>query len=50
MQHALAKFDTGAYGLCEECDGPIPVARLRIVPEARYDVTHQAEVDARQNG
>jgi len=48
VTHALAKFDNGTYGLCEECDGPIPVARLRVVPEARYDVKHQAEVDARQ--
>jgi len=49
VQHALAKFDTGTYGLCEECDGAIPVARLRVLPEARYDVQHQAEVDARDN-
>lgn len=48
VEHALAKFDTGAYGQCEACDGPIPLARLRILPEARYDVQHQAEVDALQ--
>ena len=48
VEHALAKFDQGTYGLCEECDGPIAVARLRVFPEARYDVQHQAEIEARQ--
>ena len=48
VEHALAKFDQGTYGQCEECGGPIPVARLRAFPEARYDVRHQAEIEARQ--
>jgi DnaK suppressor protein len=44
---ALSKFETGTYGLCEECGRPIPLARLRALPEARYDVAHQAEAEAR---
>ncbi len=47
VEHALSKFDTGSYGRCEECGRPIPLARLRALPEARYDVAHQAEVEAR---
>lgn len=47
VEHALAKFDQGTYGQCEECHGPIPVARLRVFPEARYDVQHQAEIEGR---
>lgn len=47
VEHALTKFDQGTYGLCEECRGPIPVARLRVFPEARYDLQHQAEIEAR---
>lgn len=43
VDHALAKFEAGTYGVCEQCDLPIPVGRLRILPEARYDVEHQAE-------
>jgi RNA polymerase-binding transcription factor DksA len=26
--------------MCEGCGRPIPVARLRIIPEARFDVEH----------
>lgn len=48
VEHALSKFDQGTYGQCEECGGSIPLARLRAFPEARYDVQHQAEVEARQ--
>jgi len=48
VEHALAKFALGTYGICEECGRPIPLARLRALPEARYDVEHQAEVEARQ--
>ena len=48
VEHALAKMDQGTYGQCEECRGPIPVARLRAFPEARYDLQHQAEIEARE--
>ena len=47
VERALAKFEQGTYGQCEVCGGPIPVARLRVFPEARYDVQHQAEIEAR---
>jgi RNA polymerase-binding transcription factor len=50
VEHALAKFDAGTYGICEECGRPIPLARLRVLPEARYDAQHQAEVEARAAG
>lgn len=40
IEHALEKFALGTYGMCEGCGRPIPVARLRIIPEARFDVEH----------
>lgn len=40
--HALAKMNAGTYGLCERCGRPIPLARLRAIPEARYDTEHAA--------
>jgi DnaK suppressor protein len=46
VEHALAKFDAGTYGICERCGRPIPLARLRILPEARYDVEYEEEVEA----
>ena len=41
VEHALARLDAGTYGVCEECGRPIPLARLKILPWARYDVEHQ---------
>jgi RNA polymerase-binding transcription factor DksA len=46
IEHALAKFATGTYGVCERCGRPIPLARLRVLPEARYDVEYEEEVEA----
>src|SRR5262249_26262338 len=48
VEHALGKFALGTYGLCERCGEPIELARLRVFPEARYDIVHQAEAEARQ--
>jgi DnaK suppressor protein len=33
LERALAKIDTPDFGLCRECDEPIPSARLMILPE-----------------
>lgn len=34
----LGKMQKGKYGFCERCGKPIPIARLKILPEARYCV------------
>jgi len=34
IDRALAKIDTGNYGLCEQCGQPIPPARLQALPYA----------------
>jgi DnaK suppressor protein len=36
---ALARVDSGTYGVCESCGNPIPEARLEVVPEATLCVT-----------
>jgi RNA polymerase-binding transcription factor len=46
VEHALAKLETGTYGICEPCGRPIPLARLRVLPEARYDVEYEEDVEA----
>ncbi|HEX3271916.1 MAG TPA: TraR/DksA family transcriptional regulator [Ktedonobacterales bacterium] len=46
VEHALAKFAVGTYGVCERCGRPIPLARLRVLPEARYDVEYEEDVEA----
>src|SRR5215510_16265718 len=36
---ALAKFDSGTYGVCESCGGPIGEARLEAMPAARLCIS-----------
>ncbi|MBA3654471.1 MAG: TraR/DksA C4-type zinc finger protein [Actinobacteria bacterium] len=36
VEDALAKFDSGKYGVCESCQQPIPAARLEAKPAARF--------------
>src|SRR3989338_11259487 len=35
---ALSKFKIGKYGICENCGRRIERARLKIYPQARYDL------------
>lgn len=35
---ALRKIAKGNYGICERCKKPIPQARLKLIPEAAYDI------------
>ena len=34
LQRALKMIDRPGFGLCRECEEPIPVARLMIMPES----------------
>jgi RNA polymerase-binding transcription factor DksA len=36
VEHALAKFEAGEYGMCENCGQPISPARLEAKPAARF--------------
>lgn len=38
IEAALNRMDRGSYGVCENCGEPIPEARLRALPWARYCV------------
>jgi DnaK suppressor protein len=40
VEHALAKFDAGTYGLCETCGQAITPARLEAKPAARFCIDH----------
>jgi DnaK suppressor protein len=41
IQHALTKFEMGTYGICEDTNEPIAVARLEALPYAPYTVQAQ---------
>jgi DnaK suppressor protein len=34
VNEAIEKIESGTYGICSECGGPIPVARLEALPYA----------------
>ena len=35
IDQALARMEAGAYGLCEECEEPIAIERLKVLPFTR---------------
>ena len=43
IEAALGRFDRGEFGICEECEGAIPLRRLQAIPWASYCVPCQAE-------
>lgn len=45
IEEALQRMEEGSYGLCFEDGRPIPLARLREVPWARYCAGHQEMVE-----
>jgi DnaK suppressor protein len=47
LRHALAKFEDGSYGLCEECGQPIGASRLLARPEARLCIACQTRAERR---
>ena len=44
LQNAILKINTKDYGICQECEEPIPLARLKIVPETIYCVKCMQEL------
>lgn len=45
LRHALAKFEDGSYGLCEECGNDIGYSRLQARPEARLCIGCQTRAE-----
>ena len=41
IDHAMAKFDLGTYGICEVSGEPIPTERLEAIPWAREKVEYK---------
>ncbi len=41
IDHALAKFAQGTYGICEASGDPIPKERLEAIPWARVQVAYK---------
>jgi RNA polymerase-binding transcription factor len=45
LAEALQRLERGEYGNCEECGGPIGLARLRATPEATTCVECQGSLE-----
>ena len=44
---ALDRLESGSYGVCKDCGGKIPAARLKAKPEAVRCVACQASFEKR---
>jgi DnaK suppressor protein len=45
IDRALARLKQGMYGICEVCQGKIPVARLNALPYSTTCITCQREME-----
>jgi DnaK suppressor protein len=46
VTHALDKVESGAYGYCDRCSGPIPADRLKALPYATLCISCAGMVEA----
>lgn len=45
VDEALEKLAKGGYGACQQCEKPIPEARLKIIPFTKYCVVCLNEIE-----
>ena len=45
IDDALARFENGTYGICEDCEEVIPKERLQAMPYTRYTLDCQIEME-----
>ncbi|RMG42647.1 MAG: TraR/DksA family transcriptional regulator [Candidatus Dadabacteria bacterium] len=50
IDHALAKFENGTYGICELTGEEIPYERLKARPVAQYTVEAKEELERKERG
>jgi DnaK suppressor protein len=50
IDHALAKFDRGTYGICEGTGEPIGRKRLEMRPWARHSVEYKEQLERERGG
>jgi len=50
IENALARMKAGKYGLCEVCNGKIPMARLNALPYATMCIECQRELERSGGG
>ncbi|BBO93306.1 TraR/DksA family transcriptional regulator [Desulfosarcina ovata] len=45
IMRALQKIDEGTYGICEACEEEISIGRLKAIPDARYCIFCQNQME-----
>jgi len=45
INEALKRIEKGTYGICEICDEPIQIERLKIKPYAKYCIICKEEIE-----
>jgi DnaK suppressor protein len=45
VDEALDRIENGNFGVCEECEEPIALKRLELIPNARYCVRCKEELE-----
>ena len=45
VEEAIKKIKNGSYGICSECEGPIPEGRLELVPFTEHCVNCLATLE-----
>jgi len=45
IEEAIARIETRAYGICEDCGGTIPHVRLEALPTARFCISCQSRTE-----
>ena len=48
VDEALDRIEDGTFGICEECEESISLKRLEVMPNARYCVKCQEELERAQ--
>ncbi len=48
IEEALGRISTGGYGICEDCEKPIPLARLQALPYATMCI--KCQINAEKKG
>ena len=49
IDEALKRFDEGAYGICQQCNKPITLSRLRAVPYGSLCIVCQRSKEQKSN-
>lgn len=49
IEKAIQRFRNGTYGICEGCDGIIPIARLNALPYATFCINCQRATETSKN-